>query len=214
MNIKAVLIMTGCALSLGAVAGTMGPVIVEDFHPWLATASLGYTDYQHMHHNDGQTALGRFAIGRTLFLNDSTTFGVEMGVQNGGTMRMNIPQSTLDELGGLPLQSTMKPMLDLLATVKTTALGTSPFFIDLKGGIAYRRWQFDDRSSIKDLSNIAGEIQAGMGFPVSHSATLSLLYQGVYGGNPSFRLTAECPEGYVSTIPIQHGVLLSLSLTV
>lgn len=214
MNIKAVLIMIGCALSLSAMAGTIGGVLVEEFHPWLASASLGYTDYQNMYHGAGQTALGRFAIGRTLFFNDSTTFGMEIGVQNGGTMRIGISKATLDELGGLPIQSTVRPMLDLLATVKTTTLGTSPFFVDLKGGIAYRRWQFEDRSSIKDLSQIAGEVQAGLGFPLSHSTTLSLLYQGIYGGNPNFRLTTECPSGHVSTIPIQHGLLLSLSLTV
>ena len=208
------LLIAGCIASLNVTAGTMGTLQATESHRWSVTASLGDTNYQSMYSDDGQTVLGRLALGRELFAQKQFTFGLELGVQNGNSMRLNVPQATLDELGGLPIQSTVKPMLDLLVTANTLRLGTSEFFGQLKGGIAYRRWQFDDRTSINNLSNMAGEIQAGIGYPISQTTTLSLLYQGIFGGNPDFSVNATSATGSVSTIPIQQGVLLSLSLTV
>jgi len=204
----------GCLLSLQVNAAIGLPSSASDNHPWSVTASLGYTDYQQAYQSDGQTALGRLAIDRALFIKKHTALGLELGVQNGNSMRLDAPQATLDVLGGLPIQSTVKPLLDLLATAKTEALGKSLVFAQVKGGIAYRRWQFEDRTSVSNLSNIAGELQAGFGIPLSQTTNLSLLYQGIYGGNPNFTVNATNGTGHVSTIPIQQGALLSLSVTV
>jgi hypothetical protein len=121
----------------------MGTLQATNSHPWSVTASLGYTNYQSMYSDDGQTALGRLAIGKELFTRKYLIFGLEIGVQSGNTMRLNVPQITLDEIGGLPNQSTVKPTLDLLATAKIQPLGSSQFFGEIKGGIAYRQWQAD-----------------------------------------------------------------------
>lgn len=183
-------------------------------HPWSFTASLGYTNYQSMYLNDGQTILVRLAFGREFFINKQIAYGLELGAQNGNKMRLNVPQETLDELGGLPVQSTVKPLLDLLATAKIQPFGLSPFFGEIKGGIAYRHWQFDDRTSVNSITNIAGEVQTGIGYSINKMTTLSLLYQGVFGGNPNFSVDAASTTGSVATIPIQQGVLLGLSYVV
>ncbi|KTD72569.1 hypothetical protein [Legionella tucsonensis] len=203
----------GC-MALPVVAGSMGGTGGPVSHPWSLTGSLGYTVYEDMYRGDGQTAVGRFAIGRDVYTGHSLTWGLEMGVQNGNTMRYFPSQAAVDALGGLPIQTTVKPMLDLLATLKSNSFGTTPVFAQLKGGIAYRRWQFNDRDSINDKSQIAGEVQAGLGCAISERASLSLSYQGVFGSNPDFRFNADSATGRVSNIPIQNGVLLGLMVAV
>ncbi|WP_188883528.1 hypothetical protein, partial [Alicyclobacillus cellulosilyticus] len=161
-------------MTLPAVAGSMGAVDVPVSHPWSVTGSLGYTVYEDMFRDDGQTAVGRFAIGRDVYTGNSLTWGLEVGVQSGNTMRYFPSQAAIDALGGLPIQTTVKPMLDALVTLKTASFGTIPVFAQLKGGIAYRRWQFNDRDSINDKSRIAGEVQAGLGGFISERTSLSL----------------------------------------
>ncbi len=71
--------IAGYTLSLGAMAGTMGQPLIEEYRPWSVIGSLGYTWYNNFYNGvatadafaqaaigDGQTALGRFAIARDL----------------------------------------------------------------------------------------------------------------------------------------------------
>ena len=220
------LVVLGCCLSFTAFAGTMGqaPAVVVDMHPWSVVGSIGYTAYQNSYNSNGQTPVGRLAIAKDLFnLGDTgigndlfnaagTHIGLELGVQNGNRMPISVPQATLDTLGGLPISTTVKPMLDLLATVQVAPMAETPAFLVVKGGIAYRQWQMD-RDTVNNLSEVAGEVQAGVGIPVSDAATLSLLYQGVYGSSPHFTVNTTAATGHVSNIPVQNGVLLSLSMT-
>lgn len=199
-------------MALPALAGGVGEVPAS--HPWSVTGSLGYTVYEDMFRDDGQTALGRFGIGRDVYVGNSLSWGVEVGVQSGNTMRYYPSREAIEALGGLPIQTMVKPMLDALVTLKTTSFGATPIFGQLKGGIAYRRWQFNDRDSINDKSQIAGEVQAGLGYAISEQFNLSLSYQGVFGSNPDFRLNADKDTGQVSHIPAQHGMLLGLTVTV
>lgn len=214
MNKAGLMVVSLGFLSSTVFAGTMGTLEPSSSNLWSVTASLGYSVYQDMFRDDGQAAIGRLAIGRMLFDSNQLAFGVEVGVQNGKTMRLAVPQVLLDELGGLPIQSTLNPMLDLLATVKTAPLGASSMYGQLKGGIAYRRWQFDNRDSINDLSQVAGEVQAGLGYAISSHADLNLSYQGVFGGNPNFTVNTINQTGHVNTIPMQNGVLLGVTLKV
>ena len=188
MTLKSIFFLASCALSLNSFAGTMGPTEAgpppSASYPWAVIGSLGYVNYLNSD-CDGQTAVGRFAIVRELFTIPYSSFGLEMGVQSGNTMGLDVPEATLEELGGVPIQSTMKPMLDLLATVKFNLLG-SPFFAQLKGGAIYRQWQFDGRNSILNLSKINAEVQAGFGYSIGQYGSLSLLYQGVDGGILTF----------------------------
>lgn len=204
------------ALSFSSFAGTMGSISPPPAPAglWGVTGSIGYTHYENMYRGDGNTALGRFALERQLYAGNTLRWGLELGVQSGNSMRVAANQVDTDALGGLPIQSTVKPMLDLLVTLKTTPFLIDSIYAQVKGGAAYRRWQFENRDSINDLTQFAGEVQAGLGVPVSANFDLSLSYQGVYGGNPNLVVNALNQTAHVSTIPIQHGVLLGLTWVV
>jgi opacity protein-like surface antigen len=209
------------------MAGTMGEGQRENDRPWSVIGSLGYSWYDSFYHGgptadpfaqaaigDGQTAIGRFAINRTLGAFKTIRFGLEMGVQNGNTARLAIPQVTLDEIGGLPPQVTIKPMLALLASVSWQPLENTPVFALIKPGIAYRRMQLNDRVTFNDLSQVGFEIQAGLGMHISDRASLSLNYQGIFDGATSYTINTTTSTGHISNIPVQNGLLLSVSYTV
>ncbi|MDF1646311.1 MAG: hypothetical protein P1U61_04920 [Legionellaceae bacterium] len=214
---KHALSLLGGFLSLSSFAGTMGimpppPMPMVDVHPWSVTASLGYTSYKYGADGSGQTPIGRFAIGKALCDVGQSSFGAELGVQNGNTMRLFIDQDALDVLGGLPIEATVTPMLDLLATLRVSLASNTPVFIDLKGGIVYRR-MYIDRETISNKFQIGGEFQGGIGMPIADSSTLSLLYQGVYGGSLGYSANFATQTASIKNIPIQNGILLSLNIT-
>jgi len=192
----------------------LGTALINPPLQWSLTASFGYTYYPYMAERDGQTMLGRFVIGRTLIRRYQSTFGLEAGVQSGNTMRLSAPQSTLDILGGLPIQTNVRPLFDFLLTMQNDTWIDSPFFTQLKGGFAYRSWVFEDRSSIDDLYQIAGEVQAGIGYHINPKTSLNVVYQGIFGGDPNFQVNATERTGKVSTIPMQNGVLIGLTLNI
>lgn len=182
--------------------------------PWSVTASVGYTVFENMYENEGQTPVGRLAFDKGILNIKNLDIGVELGVQNGNSMRLNVSQADLDLLGGAPVQTTVNPIIDLLATITTKPIKNTAIFAQIKGGIAYRSWQFEDRTSINPVSNIAGEVQAGLGVALSKMSKLSLLYQGIYGGNSNFVVNGSTEAAHVSQIPIQNGVLLSMNIIV
>ena len=220
MGIKVRFIAMGCVLSFSVGAGTMGPLQTEAPHSsWSVIGSLGYTWYQNAYHGydtaqaaigDGQTPLGRFAIARDMGTFKTVNLGAEIGVQNGNTLRLNVSQVQANELGGLPIQANIKPMLDLLATASYKPINT-PVFGIVRVGIAYRRLQINDRTTFNDLSEVGFEVQAGLGMNLSDRANLSLNYQGVFDGNTKYLINTTEFTGHISTIPNQNGILLSLS---
>jgi hypothetical protein len=227
MFAKKTAIALGCVLSFSSMAGTMGAVAPAEYHPWSVIGSLGYTWFDSAYNRgpgsdpsaqaaigDGQTALGRFAIAREFGSFQTVHLGAEIGVQNGNTMRLAVPQATLDQLGGLPIQTTVKPMLDLLATASYQPYETTPVFGLVKLGVAYRRMQINDRVTVNDLSQAAFEVQAGLGMAISDRANLSLNYQGVFNGNTTYTVNTTQFTGHISNIPNQNGLLLSLAYTV
>jgi hypothetical protein len=219
--------LAGCTLSLGAMAGTMGAPLTEENHPWSVIGSIGYTWYDNFYNGgstadasaqasigDGQTALERFAIARDLGAFKTVRFGAEIGVQNGNTARLSIPQATIDDVGGQLPQVTVKPMLDLLASVSCQPVESIPFFGLIKPGIAYRRLQINDRVTFNDLSEVVFELQAGLGMRISDRASLSINYQGIFDNNTTYTINTTTLTGHISNIPMQNGLLLSLSYTV
>ena len=225
MTIKKTLIAaTLAASSFTTQAGTMGSYIEP--RPWSVIGGLGYTWYDFGYNGgslaapaaqasigDGQTAFGRFAIARDLAKRNSIQFGLELGVQSGNIMRLDIPQATLDLLAGMPVQANIKPMIDLLATATTEPLMNTPAYGVLKAGIAYRRMQIDESVTVNDLSQVGFELQAGLGANITDRARLALLYQGVFNGSTNFTVNIAADTGHVSNIPMQNGILLALSYT-
>ena len=226
MTIKKTLIAAALAvLSFTTQAGNMGAYIEPG--PWSVVGGLGYTQYNFGYHGggsadpaaqasigDGQTAFGRFAIARDLARLHTMHFGLELGVQSGNTMRLDIPQATLDLLAGVPVQANIKPMLDLLATATTEPLMSQyPVYGILKAGIAYRRMQINDRVTVNDLEQVGFELQVGLGAAITERARLALLYQGVFNGSTNFTVNTAADTGHVSNIPMQNGLLLALTYT-
>lgn len=220
-------LITGIVLSSYAMAGTMGSIVDKNYSSYSIIGSLGYTWYEHLYRGndgpafseqaaigDGQTALIRFAIAKELGAVKNVRFGVEVGGQNGNTARLAIPQATLDLIGELHPQVTIKPMLDLLATATWQPVESYPVLAIVKPGIAYRRLQVNDRVTFNDLSEVAFELQAGLGIRISDRSILSLNYQGVFAGKTSYVVNTTTYTGTISNIPMQNGVLLSLSYTV
>ncbi|MBA2711418.1 MAG: hypothetical protein H0U57_12610 [Tatlockia sp.] len=179
---------------------------------WSLIASLGYGNYKYMFQQDGSTALGR--LGFAVKVADIRFFvlGLEAGVQSGNRMRIDVPKETLDEIGGLPLETTVKPFLDLLITAQSIPLPTLPLSIIAKGGFTYRQMQLF-RESVNNLNQLNTEIQFGFGYQISRHANLSLLYQHVYGGNPDFRFNTNTQKGHIAKIPREQAILLGFSIS-
>lgn len=211
MNIKS--IISGLLFSLSACAdGFLAQSISQD-QPWSITASIGQGKYQHFFAKDGSAAIARLALDNELLLAGNVAVGLELGAQNYNRMHIDVPQKTRAVLGWLPVRSTLGPMFDLLVTAKSDPLAGSAFFAQLKGGVAYRRWK-SKNEAINNLSQIAGEIQAGFGYPITALASLSVLYQGVYGNDPKLKIDLVNKTGHVSNIPALHAVLLGFSVNI
>lgn len=211
MKMKLHVFIIGFLLSFNLLADGYSPELTSLDQPWSITASFGSGKYAHIYSKDGKTALGRLALGNELVLTGDYAVGLELGFQNGNHMRLNIPKETLAVLEWLPVRTSLGPMLDLLITAKSDPLGGSAFFAQLKGGVAYRYWQIKNQP-VNDLSQLAGEIQAGFGYPITALANLSLLYQGVFGGDPNLTINTVTKSGHVSNIPALHALLLGFSV--
>jgi hypothetical protein len=215
MLIKQALVSLGsCLLSLASFAGFMGEPtrqpLVEIF-PWSITGSVGYASLNGSFDGQGQTPVGRIAVGKSLADFMCGMFGLELGFQNGTTMQLSIPQATLNLLGGAPITVTVKPLLDLLATLRIMPVPTSAVFGELKLGAAYRRMDVLTQQAVNNKSQFAFEAQAGLGIPIMKAVTVSLLYQGIFGGSVNFQADSASRTGSIANIPVQNGVLLSLS---
>lgn len=211
MKIKLQIIIIGILLSFKLFANGFTPELTSQDQPWSVTASVGHGHYQKVYNRDGQTTLARLSLDNELMLSGDFALGLEFGLQNGNQMRLDIPYETLAVLEWLPVQSTLGPMLDLLFTAKSDPLFGSSFFALLKGGVAYRYLQVEKRP-IKEISQIAGEFQAGFGYPITALASLNLLYQGVYGNDPYVKVYKATRTASISNIPILHAFLLGFSV--
>jgi hypothetical protein len=212
MKMKLQLLTVGILLSLNVFADGYYPEPTSQDQPWSIIASVGQGKYQNSYPKEGNAALARLALGNEMLLTGDVALGLELGLQNNSYIRLQIPYETLVILEWLPVRTTLGPMLDLLITAKSDPLAGSSFFAQLKGGVAYRNWQIK-QDQINDLSRLAGEVQAGFGYPITALASLSLLYQGVFGGDPNLTLSLYNKTGHVSNIPALHAVLLGFSVS-
>jgi len=211
---QAVVLLGGCLLSLASFAGFMGEPtrqpMAETF-PWSITGSAGYAVLNDASASQGHTPIGRIAVGKSLGDLLWGVWGLEFGFQNGTSMELDIPETTLDILGGLPITVSVSPLLDLLATVRMMPIPRSTIFSEFKLGAAYRRMNVLGRDTVNNKSQFAFEAQAGLGIPIMEAVTISLLYQGIFGSSLGFHVDEASRTGSITNIPVQNGVLLSLS---
>lgn len=206
------LIMLGILLSFNAAASDFYPKLTSQDQPWSITASAGNGNYQ-LPTKDKNAMLGRLAIANELLLAGNIAFGLEFGLQTGHRIKLDITKETFNIFKKwLPVQTTIAPTLDLLITTKSDPLGSSDFFAQFKGGVAYRSWRTEE-AYLHDISKLSGEVQAGFGYPVTALASLSLLYQGIFSGNSSnFRWDPYTRREHLANIPTLHALLLGLSV--
>lgn len=206
------LIVIGILFSFNAIAGDYFPKLTSQDQPWSVTASAGAGNYQ-ITSRDKNVPIGRLALANEMMLAGNIALGLELGLQTGTHIKLNMPQETFLALKKwIPMQTTLAPTLDLLITSKSDPLGNSAFLSQLKGGLAYRHWR-DKHVPLNDISQLAGEVQAGFGYPITALASLSLLYQGIFSGNgPNFHLDTYSKREQLSNIPTLHAVLLGLSV--
>ncbi|STY29939.1 Uncharacterised protein [Legionella wadsworthii] len=206
------LIIIGFLLSFNAIAGSYFPQSTSQDQPWSITASAGTGSYQ-ITSQDTHPPIGRLALANEMILAGNVALGLELGLQTGTRIKLNMPKETLQVIKKwLPIHTTLAPTLDLLITSKSDPLGNTSFFAQLKGGLAYRHWQ-DHRTPLNDISQLAGEIQAGFGYPITALANLNLLYQGIFSGHgPNFHLDTFNQKEQLSNIPTLHAVLVGLSV--
>lgn len=205
------LFIIGILLSFNVIASDYFPIQTSQDQPWSVIASAGTGNYQ-LDSRDSNTALGRLALANELMLAGSVALGLELGLQTGSHMKIEIARETLKTLKRLlPLHTALAPTLDLLITTKSDPLGNSPVFAQLKGGLAFRHWSEDNTFS--DISQLAGEIQAGFGYPITALASLSLLYQGIFSGNgQNVYFNTHTQKEYLTNIPTLHALLVALSV--
>ncbi|MDI1352242.1 MAG: hypothetical protein PSV35_05650 [bacterium] len=213
MNMKLQLFFIGILISIKGFADGYYPEPIPEDQPWAITASVGPGKFKHLYPKNSKHTLARLAVNNEMLLTGELAWGLELGVQNGNTMRLNIPPETLAVLEWLPVRTALAPMFDLLITAKSDPLAGSSFFAQLKGGIAYRYWQVENKA-IKDFSQLTGEIQAGFGYPLSTLASLNLIYQGVFGGDPNLKINIYSKNGAITNIPTLHALLLGLSVNI
>lgn len=175
----------------------------------------GYGNIKGADKQDGQVAQGRLALGLHAAEYKCLSFGTEIGVQSGNTMRLDANSTIITVTGGLPIQSTLKPLLDILITVKGQLLPNYPLFALLKGGVAYRQLVLNDRSSSQDgLKKVNGELQAGLALNLTDHATLTASYQGIYSdANAGVNLNTV-GNVTINRIPTQQAGFLGFEYSV
>ena len=174
-------------------------------------AFTGYGAADGAYKNDGQFAQGRLVFGLQALEFGALAFGIETGVQLGNTMRLSASDAVIAAGGGLPVQATLKQLIDLLITAKFQ-LSNMPIFAIVKGGIAYRQLQLEDRTSSSDsLQQVNGEFQAGLGYKLTEHVMLTALYQGIYSSNNAgVSVDASGDNTYINNIPTQQAGFLGL----
>lgn len=178
--------------------------------PWTIEATFGLADYTHAYQHDGQSTMGRMSIGHLLLVKPSWQSGFEIGIQTGNTMRLDLPKDAIDILGGMPIQASMKPLLDLMLNVKAEPLAYFPMVVWLKSGVAWRNLQLD-RTSVPDLNEFSPEIQLGFGYRINKQAAVNMGYQYILGKKPELTVDPFMATGVLHNIPSQQAVTIGFS---
>lgn len=173
----------------------------------------GYSHVNNMLHNDGQFATGRLVFGMDVYSYQAATFDLELGLQNGKTMRHapanNDPDFDVDS----PIQTTLNPVLDLLVGMRLPAPWECRLYGMVKAGIAYRQLQFLEADYVSSINQVSGELQAGVGYQLTNQARVVLYYQGIYAnGNVSYTQNNESLVS-VSNIPTQQAGFLGFEFS-
>jgi hypothetical protein len=181
----------------------------EEISPWKIEAAFGMADYAHVSTHDGQTAVGRMNLGYVITTLPFGQVSFDAGIQSGNSMRLVLPEESIDALGGMPVEATMKPMLDMLLGFQTH-LASLPVSVSLKGGVAYRSMRLD-RTSVPGLSGFSPEVQTSLGYAINEKTSINLSYQYVSGKKPELTINPLTETGVLRNMPLQQAFMLGFS---
>ena len=127
-------------------------------------------------------------------------------------MRLATSSSVLNSTTDLLAQAILKPITDLLFTVKGQIQPDKSLYYILKGGIAYRQLQLEDRTSTygDGLNKLAGEFQAGVGMSLTEHVQLNVFYQGIYSNTNAGVYLDSAGNTPIAHIPTQQGGFLGI----
>lgn len=198
-------------LTMLALTGMTNLVFAHsETNPWTMDASFGMASYANVSNHDGETAIGRLGLGHVLGRFPFGQVGAEIGIQSGNTMRLALPKEAIDALGGVPIEAEMKPVLDMLFSLKTAPFESLPINVWVKGGAAYRHLQLD-RASVPDLRGFAPEIQAGIGYQINEKTTINAGYQYIRGKKPELTVNPLMETGILHNIPTVQALIIGVS---
>ena len=189
----------------------MGDVVTNPSFFYIG-AYGGYGAVSGGYKHDGKVAQGRLSLGHHVKQYKNVFFGGEIGIQSGNTMRLEASPSVINPATDLPPQATLKPLIDLLFTAKGQILPEKNLYYLLKGGVAYRQLQLDDRTATygDGLSNVTGELQAGLGMNITEHVFLNVFYQGIYSNSTAGVTLDSAGNTPISHIPTQQAGFLGI----
>lgn len=185
---------------------------LDYFNPWTLDASLGMTLYPEAVSKDNQNAMGRLSLGRVLWTEPQWQAAIETGIQSGSALRLNFPKETIDSLGGVPIDSQLKTLIDVMISLKTDAMFYAPITPWFKAGMAYRQFQVDSHE-INNVQEFSPEIQAGLGYRINDQLTVTLGYQYIFGKNPELSLNPDNETGTLKYIASQQAIMAGFSVS-
>lgn len=181
----------------------------ENCKPWIVAGAFGISSFPELNPHEFNS-VGRLSVGRVLHTQTYWQLGIEAGVQNGSTHRLEFPKEDIDALGGVPIDIELSPMLDFLVSFRTETFQEIPVFTWLKAGVMYRQMKVD-RPSVNNLNDFSPEIQAGFGYRINEYATVNLGYQYIWGNKPSLTINPVEETGVLQHIPSQQALMLGFS---
>jgi len=218
MDVKKILIALLLLLPLNASAFMTDPNFPAFTPNYYIDAFIGYGSIDGANGSDGQYAQGRLALALDVYQWQICSAGLELGLQSGKTLRLDVDENMVETTGGLNWQATLNPFLDFLATAKLGIPVRIPTFALFKIGASYRQLQLNDRSSSEDyVSQVSPEIQVGLSIQLTRNAALQLIYQGIYSGDsasPELRVdrTTNDIESIITNIPTQQAGFIGFEI--
>lgn len=178
--------------------------------PWQTSLSIGINQVSGMIKDDGTYGSFRLSFTKQLQHIGPNILGATIGLETGNRMRLDAPNNIVTSLGGLPIQTEIKPIFDALASLDLPLQSTG-FLINLKAGAALRQWVFDERCTNYDRTQVNPEIQAGLSTFTFENYQFFIFYRGIYGSNLSYNFDSTNGTLALSGFPTQQGIFIGTS---
>jgi hypothetical protein len=180
---------------------------------WRFIGGVGASKTKGMYGDDGDGIYKRIAIAMDTMSNDTMTFSIELGAQDGQDGRLDATAAQQSDLGGPPVQMHISQMADILFNAEFIFGSGEESFNALafvKAGLAYRNMNFD-RESVNSVSQFSPEFQIGFGFEVGRHMSIGLGYQGIFSGNVELTTNGTTQTGTVKNIPSMQGLMATFT---